>query len=176
MSERLRREPGRAGTDAVSQRHASMTSRNALAATLVLLATGCSVVSPSAAGAPANPGAEMRPDLIVADPAAAEPGEVVALRFPEETTRGILFVLERRVGDAWELWYYLTSDGPGPGWERTWQAAGAHGLAVEDIGVGGPGPDRVLIPDVAEAGTYRICTGNAGADFCTPLEIVDSEH
>lgn len=153
-----------------------MTSRNTVAMILILIATGCSVLGPSVAGAPANPDAEIRPDLMVADPAEVAPGAVVALTFPDETTRGILFVLEQRVGDAWELRYYLTSDGPGPGWERTWQPAGANGLAVEDIGVGGPGPDRVLIPNVAEAGSYRICTGNAGADFCTPLEIVDSGH
>ena len=55
----------------------------------------------------------------------------------------------------------------------SWHAAGAaEGMAVEDIGVGGPGPDHVPIPDPAEPGDYRICTGNAGADFCAPIEIV----
>ena len=114
----------------------------------------------------------MRLDLIVVDPIAAVPGDVVALTFPQETTRGVLFVLERQVDDGWELQFYLTSDGPGAGWERTWQPARAEGLAVEDIGVGGPGPDRVLIPEVAEPGSYRICTGNAGDEFCAPIEIV----
>lgn len=134
------------------------------------------MLGPSTRAGPANPDAAMRPDLIAAEPAEVVPGGIVALTFPQETTRGVLFVLERQVGDGWQLQYYLTSDGPGAGWERTWQPAGAEGLAVEDIGVGGPGPDGVLIPDVAEPGSYRICTGNAGADFCAPLQIVDGEH
>jgi hypothetical protein len=45
-------------------------------------------------------------------------------------------------------------------------------MAVEDIGVGGPGPDRVPIPDVAEPGSYRICTGNAAENICAPIEVV----
>jgi hypothetical protein len=121
---------------------------------------------------PANPDAEMRPDLLVIDPAQAAPGVVVALTFPEETMRGVLFVLDQRVDDTWVTRFYLTSDGPGAGWERQWWPVDAAGMGVPDIGVGGPGPDRVLIPEVAEPGAYRICTGNAGADFCAPIEIV----
>jgi len=33
----------------------------------------------------------------------------VELRFPQETLRGVGFVLEERVGDAWEVRYFLTS-------------------------------------------------------------------
>ena len=121
--------------------------------------------------APANPDAEMRPDLLVIEPAKAAPGDVVALTFPEETTRGILFVLDQRVDDGWVARFYLISDGPGQGWEREWWPVDAEGFAIPDIGVGGAGPDRVLIPDITEPGEYRICTGNAGADFCAPIEI-----
>ena len=122
---------------------------------------------------PANPDAEMRPDLLVIEPARAAPGDVVALTFPDETTRGILFVLDQRVGDTWATRFYLRSNGPGEGWEMSWQAADAQGVAVEDIGVGGPGPDQVPIPEPAEPGEYRICTGNAGENFCAPIEIVN---
>lgn len=121
--------------------------------------------------APANPVAEMRPDLLVIEPALANPGDVVALTFPEETTRGILFVLDQRVDDGWVTRFYLVSDGPGQGWQREWWPVDAEGFAIPDIGVGGAGPDRVLIPDIAGPGEYRICTGNAGADFCAPIEI-----
>ncbi len=113
----------------------------------------------------------MRPDLLVIDPEQAAPGDVVALSFPEETTRGILFVLEQRVDDGWVSRFYLTSNGPGAGWQMSWHAADEPGMAVEDIGVGGPGPDNVPIPEIAEPGDYRICTANAGADFCAPIEI-----
>jgi len=126
-------------------------------------------------GQPPNPAAEMRPDLLVIEPTTAAPGDVVALTFPEETMRGILFVLDQRVGDGWVTRFYLRSNGPGAGWQMSWNAAGAaEGIAVEDIGVGGPGPDHVPIPEPAEPGDYRICTGNAGADFCSPIEIAAS--
>lgn len=153
---------------------------------MLVMATACSLVpgaggaagggaDPGAAGvapAPANPDAEMRPDLLVIEPAQAAPGDVVALTFPEETTRGILFVLEQRVDDGWVARFFLRSNGPGADWEMSWHEAAAQGMAVEDIGVGGVGPDNVPIPEVAEPGDYRICTGNAGADFCAAIEIV----
>jgi len=153
---------------------------------ILLLATGCGLLpggngaaggaaDPGGglpAGEPANPAAEMRPDLIVIDPTTAPSGAVVGLAFPEETSRGVLFVLDQRIDDRWVSRFYLTSDGPGQGWQRDWWPVDAEGMAVPDIGVGGPGPDRVLIPNVAEPGDYRICTGNAGADFCAPIEIV----
>ena len=117
----------------------------------------------------------MRPDLIVAEPQRVAPGDVVALTFPAETTRGIHFVLEMQSDGAWVHAFDLVSDGPGPGWPRDWSVAGSGDFAIPDIGVGGTGPDRVLIPDVAEPGTWRICTGNAGDEFCTEIEIVEGD-
>ncbi len=122
---------------------------------------------------PADPDAEFRPDLLVADPTTVEPGSQVSLAFPQETVRGIVFVLEQRVGDIWAHRFNLTSDGPGPGWTADWFPLDAD-IAFPDIGVLGPGPDRVPIPEIAEPGEWRICTGNAGDEFCTPIEIVPS--
>ncbi len=127
---------------------------------------------PTSVGVPENPAAEMRPDLIVAEPSEIEPGDLVALSFPDETARGILFTLDREAPDGWRTLYFLTSDGPGPGWEPTWTRAGGAGLDVEAIGVGGIGPDRVPIPEIAEAGSYRICTANAADVICAPIQIV----
>jgi hypothetical protein len=138
-----------------------------VAATLLLAACGTAAVSQSASPPAPDPDAR-----IVVDPARAEPGDVVPLGFPDEMARGILFVMEGRTADGWLPAFFLTSDGPGPGWEMTWQPPGGAGLAVEDIGVGGPGPDHVLIPDVAEPGGYRICTANAAEKVCAPIEVV----
>ncbi len=139
----------------------------------LLVGSGCSglpEVAPIVG--PADPGAEMRPDLIVADPEVIPPGGIVALTFPEETTRGILFVLEERVGDSWAHRYNLSSDGPGQPFKMSWHLPDDENAAFPDIGVGGGGPDRRPIPEIAEPGHYRICTGNAGDEFCTPIEIV----
>ncbi|MCA1572153.1 MAG: hypothetical protein LC798_17940 [Chloroflexi bacterium] len=113
----------------------------------------------------------VQPDMIVADPPVVSPGAVVALTFPQETMRGVLFVLEEQVGDSWAHRYDLFSDGPGPEWQRSWHMTGAEAIAVPDIGVGGPGPDRVPIPETAPPGSYRICTGNAGGNYCVPVRI-----
>jgi len=138
----------------------------------LLLLSACSVV-PEVAQivGPADPGAQVQADMIVADPAVVPPGAIVALNFPQETTRGVLFVLEERVGDSWAHRYDLLSDGPGPEWQRSWHVAGAEAIVVPAIGVGGPGPDRVPIPETASPGDYRICTGNAGDNFCAQIEI-----
>ena len=139
---------------------------------MLMSVAGCStILDPLPARGPADPEAAMAPDVMTADPAVVAPGGVVGLGFPDGTTRGVLFVLERRAGDTWDHHYNLLSDGPGPGWERAWHPADEGPLAVEDIGVGGPGPDRVPIPETAEPGEYRICTGNSAPNICTPLVI-----
>ena len=140
---------------------------------MVLIGSGCSVhpeVAPIAG--PADPASEMRPDLIIAHPTATSPNGVVSLTFPRNSERGVLFVLERRADDSWAHMFDLLSDGPGEGWQRTWHSVDASPMGVPAIGVGGPGPDRVLIPETVEPSEYRICTGNAGENFCTPIEIV----
>jgi hypothetical protein len=139
---------------------------------LIVLAACTTALAPSPPGGPHDPGARMRPDLIVAEPQKVAPGDVLALAFPAETTRGIHFVLERQSGDTWAHAFDLVSDGPGPDWPRDWSVAGSEDFFIPDIGVGGSGPDRVLIPDIAQPGTWRICTGNAGDNICTTIEIV----
>jgi hypothetical protein len=119
-----------------------------------------------------TPDPRLRPDVIVPEAAEVAPGDVLAVGFPNEMTRGILFVLERQGPEGWLPAFFLTSDGPGPEWEMTWSPPGGAGMAVPDIGVGGPGPDHVLIPDVAEPGDYRICTANAADDVCAEIEII----
>jgi hypothetical protein len=132
----------------------------------------CDALQPSISSlGPADPDAEFRPDLIVAEPTSIGPGGLVSLTFPMETVRGIVFVLEERVGEVWAHRFNLTSDGPGPGWTAEWFPLDAD-IGFPDIGVMGPGPDRVPIPESAEPGEWRICTGNAGDEFCTPIEIV----
>jgi hypothetical protein len=146
---------------------------------IVVLSVGavlaaCSMGMPSSPRieGPADPDARIRPDLIVAEPLRVVRGDVLSLRFPTETTRGVHFVLERRAGASWRYEYDLVSDGPGPGWRREWRPASDGEFAIPAIGVGGSGPDRVVIPEVAAPGQWRICTGNAGENICTEIEIV----
>jgi hypothetical protein len=143
-----------------------------MALATLALATGCAEILPAAAGTPHDATAVFRPASMVADREAAAPGDIVELSFPDEMTRGVWFVLEREVGSSWDYRYDLTSDGPGPDWPMDWQVAGGEAFAVEDIGVGGGGPDRVILPETAEPGTWRICTGNAGENVCVRIEIV----
>ena len=104
-------------------------------------------------------------------PNPATPGATLKLSFPRHSVRGVAFSLYEQRGDAWQLAYDLQSDGGrGGNYEPQWYGA-AESPGHDDIGVGGPGPDRVPVPDVAAPGEYLVCTANAGSDFCAPLTI-----
>ena len=133
-------------------------------------ATDCSMVAADVTHAdPTEPAPSMRPDLLVLDPSTARPGQVVAMRFPEETSRGIAFQLDRQTGGGWETVAWMTSDANGG--DPVTVPAGSDGYGVEDVGIGGPGPDHVRLSDGLAPGAYRICTANAGDEFCAPLTI-----
>jgi len=114
-------------------------------------------------------------DEVVATPARVSAGGLVVLTFPDETFRGVAWELARRDGGE-------TSQGPFLLVAATdafdcascplWYPAGEGGS--EDIGISGPGPDLVRIPEVAEAGRWSLCTANAAdGPHCTDLEIAD---
>lgn len=53
------------------------------------------------------------PDQLRVDPQVAAPGDLVELYFPAATSRGVLFVLERRLDVGWHHeWWMLTSEDP----------------------------------------------------------------
>ena len=114
-----------------------------------------------------EPEPEIRPDLVRAAPSSARPGQEVDLLFPEETGRGIPFFLEREVGDGWEQVALMTSDANGARYQQTVVLPDDE-YGWIDVGVRGPGPDAVVLPDELTAGDYRVCTANAGANFCAP--------
>ena len=141
---------------------------------VVVAACGSPVATFTPTG-PADPRAEVAPDQMVADATLGSPGDVVSLSFPQEMVRGILFTLDERVGSGWVHRFNLTSDGPGPEWERSWWLPGDDTVEVPDIGVLGRGPDRVEIPPPAVPGLYRLCTGNAGTNVCAEIRILDGD-
>jgi hypothetical protein len=136
---------------------------------------GCGAAS-SQAGAN-DPGAQMQPELIEISPSPARPGHKVELRFPQETERGLGWALEEKGAGTWHLRYYLTSvpkhratkDAP------SWFAADAPEdvRGWDAIGLTGQGPEALRIPDSATPGEYRLCTANAGRNFCAPVDIVE---
>jgi hypothetical protein len=88
---------------------------------------------------------EMRPDLMVADPEQVAPGERVALTFPEETGRGLGFVLEQQTDGGWQRRAYLTSaPGDGPPDEPAWHPPDQR-PDWESLEIGGPGPDVMQV-------------------------------
>jgi hypothetical protein len=143
-------------------------------ASLVVMAllAACTSVTPSSQASVSESAGETPADAMVVEPAQARPGQLVAVSFPRGWDRGILFALDARAGDGWDRRWMLISDGSGG--EPLWFPSGED-VAVEAIGVAGRGPDHLLIPDVADPGTYRVCTANAGEDVCAPVEIVTDE-
>jgi hypothetical protein len=67
-------------------------------------------------------------------------------------------------------WAWMTSDGNGS--VPFTVPPFTEGYAVVDVGIVGPGPDHVRLPDELAAGEHRVCSANAGEDFCAILEVV----
>lgn len=140
--------------------------------TALLGLSACGPGEPNPARGPLDADATVRPDLVVPESSEVQAGQTLTLNFPRETERGTPWVLEQRDGDGWQARYLLISDGNNTA--PTWVGpAERDQWAWEDVGVGGSGPDTVLIPDVAPPGKYRLCTANALNNFCTEIEIVD---
>lgn len=106
-------------------------------------------------------------------PTSATPGQEVELRFPPDSSRGIAFLLSRWDEGAWIPAFYMTSDwgmpsDHDPAW---WRVEDGDNRGWEDVGIGGAGPDRVLVPDAATAGEYMLCTANAADEACALLTV-----
>lgn len=121
-------------------------------------------------GNPFDPDAIMAPNLIEVEPEVLTPGEMAEVHFPTEESRGVHYVLDRGVGGGWEHTYHLTSgenvQGGQPGW-----SPGDEPFDVVDVEVHGAGPDPVPVPDTAEPGEYRLCTGNRTLNLCAQVTI-----
>lgn len=141
-----------------------------------MLLAGCATESEPDQAAPDGPhdtSAEVRSELMEVEPARAEPGDILAVYFPQETERGVAFVLEEETAGGWDLRYILVAGDESSGAADWWTAADAEGRGWDDVGIGGSGPDFVEVPDTASPGSYRICTANAVQNICTPVGVVE---
>lgn len=123
---------------------------------------------------PFDKAATNRPELLVISPPTAEPGDQVELSFPQGTSRGVAFTLEEAARGGWAWTHVLTSgvDGYSDG-KPSWVARGTS-YGWDDIGVNGLGPDLILLPDGLDPGAHRICTANAGTNFCGEMTVTGS--
>ncbi|GAA5151909.1 hypothetical protein GCM10023340_31330 [Nocardioides marinquilinus] len=99
-----------------------------------------------------------RPAMI-AWPPIARPGDRIGALFPAEQVRGRAFTLTSD-----DVTYYLSS-GDTPTWNE-------RSMPTDDIGITGPGPDPLVVPDVVAPGAYRLCTANAAEQACTGVTVV----
>lgn len=130
-----------------------------------------------AAPGPSQPPVAAKPTLdpkyqgtMTITPAAAAPGAQIRLTYPAGYERGIAFSLADPA-DEKKLSYYLTAgrEKSKPGW---WSATDTgSGRGWPDIGIVGPGPDRLVVPDTAADGTYLLCTANAATKACALLTV-----
>lgn len=151
-----------------------MTLRRSLTITVAVGAVTLSLAgcAPEEEPGPYDESAVMRPDLIQPATDFVSPGDTLEIFFPEETGRGIAWSLESRSGDEWNLQYFMTASSGEVGGEPSWvDAADPDEYAWIDIGIVGPGPDLVPIPDTAEPGEYRLCTANSAPNICAEITI-----
>jgi len=118
------------------------------------------------------PPPESERPVIVVTPDVTRPGQVVELGYPDELLRGIAFFMRRWEDDRWsEPQFLLISDAAWWTDGSSWHPR-ASKWAWRTLGVGGPGPDRVRVPDIAEPGSYRICTAGTGdKSRCVQLTV-----
>lgn len=116
-----------------------------------------------------EPAAAMRDELMTVTPATPAPGTIVEVTFTEEHFRGVAWNLDRRDGDDWTTRFWLASDANGG--QPTAVPVGTEDFGVDDVGVGGTGPDGLLVPGDAEPGEWRLCTANAAENVCVGLEV-----
>lgn len=116
----------------------------------------------------ASPPPDAQPVLMKVVPSEPAAGGSAELLFPESTPRGGYFVLERWEEDQWVLSHYLVSDGGDR--EALIYAPGEY-EGGDDYGVGGPGPDGVLLPDEMSPGFWRVCTENARPQMCAQFML-----
>lgn len=92
-------------------------------------------------------------------PRDVKPGAVAELRFADEVNRGVGYWLERRQDHGWERRYHAVAapheGGAGPDSPST--APAGDPLDVPDLVVADRGPDRLVVPDTAEPGRWRVC-------------------
>ncbi|WP_159616569.1 hypothetical protein [Arthrobacter zhaoguopingii] len=142
---------------------------------LGVLLAGCGPAGAEGPGAH-DPSAQMRPELLDISTSPANPGQTIRIRFPQETERGIAWVLEEQYGDIWHARYFLsatTGAYEGSGSPLWWSVDDGEGRGWEDIGIAGPGPDTLIIPDSIRPGRYRLCTASSMPNVCTPLDIAE---
>jgi hypothetical protein len=112
-------------------------------------------------------------------PAKARPGSILTLGFPDEGVRGLGYSLESAGATGWTLEYYLAASRKGEGepgrrsWTRINNGNGNDGVGFgyPDLGVTGPGGERLRVPDVATPGVYRLCTAPPAQATCVQLTI-----
>ncbi|WP_020391785.1 hypothetical protein [Kribbella catacumbae] len=101
-------------------------------------------------------------------PATAAPGAEIALTYPAGYGRGIGFVLVQPA-DGKQLYTLIAGRGKTkPSW---YSAKDAEGRVIQSIGINGPGPDQLVVPDTAADGTYLLCTANAATKACALLTV-----
>lgn len=131
-----------------------------LAAALCLTAAGCTSDDDAGGG-------------ITISPAEARPGERLSLTFEDESQRGVGFVMARQVDGEWREEYLLIADATDPRTDARWSALDEPGLFIPALGTSGPGPDEVIVPDVAAAGDYRICEEDEDRPLCGFVTVAE---
>lgn len=171
-------------TDAAKARALALRRRRnhriaAAAGGLVVIAVVVLALVPRVVGAgetiAATPATTLTPEPrspMTAEPDTASPGSVVTLGFPDERMRGVAFTLESAQPTGWKVEYYLIagrgSKEPGA---NSWFRPGDPSGGWPDVGIGGPGGEKVRVPEVAEPGTYRLCTANSPEQTCITLTV-----
>jgi hypothetical protein len=108
--------------------------------------------------------------LATADPSTVAPGDRLVVRAADRETYQVLWRLERRSADGWEVEYELSAALPNG--EPFWWEQGDDWEVPDVAGV--VGPAELVIPPVAAAGEYRVCEAQAPSEsLCAYLTVTE---
>lgn len=119
-------------------------------------------------------------DGLIAAEAFTVPDQVAAgdqfdVTFEESVDREMVYDLYHEDAEVWTARYQLFPPGSGSGSSApSWVAAGEE-VNIASVGSTGPGPDRLVIPQDADPGSYVLCVREAvdpPRTRCAPLEVV----
>ena len=102
-------------------------------------------------------------------PANPQPDTTFEATFDPDNARGGYFTLDQWSGSKWLDPAFLLESDANDG-APTWTSIDGE-FEVLDYGVSGAGPDGLVLPDVIDAGIWRLCTANARDHVCAQLRI-----
>lgn len=137
---------------------------------LSMFTAGCgSSAETGSNGAPPPP--ETSLTAVRVEPNPLRPGAEFDAFYDPSVNRGVAANLHYWESGEWSGAVFLLSSDGATGGPSAVRIAEFPDLGVDGVGMGGPGPDRYVLPDEISPGHWRLCLVNVSEEVCGQLEV-----